>query len=61
MALKSDRLELQTDISFFYNAAATTRGCVVSHGFHSWIRCCYGSGRKSLRKVNLAVPLGNSS
>ena len=31
MALKSDRFELQTDISFFYNAAATTRGCVVSH------------------------------
>ena len=32
MALKSDRYELQTDISFFYNAAATTRGCVVCHG-----------------------------
>tara|TARA_B100001094_G_scaffold251769_2_gene249658 strand:+ start:129 stop:587 length:459 start_codon:yes stop_codon:yes gene_type:complete len=31
MALKSDRYELQTDISFFYNAAATTRGCVVCH------------------------------
>tara|TARA_B100001559_G_scaffold259870_1_gene224572 strand:- start:5146 stop:5601 length:456 start_codon:yes stop_codon:yes gene_type:complete len=31
MALKSDRYELQTDISFFYNAAATTRGCVVAH------------------------------
>lgn len=31
MALKPDRYELQTDISFFYNAAATTRGCVVAH------------------------------
>ena len=29
MALKSDRNELQTDISFFMNEAAT-RGCVVS-------------------------------
>lgn len=31
MALKSDRYEFQTDISFFYNAAATARGCLVAH------------------------------
>ncbi len=31
MALKSDRYELQTDISFFYNAGTATRGGVVSH------------------------------
>jgi hypothetical protein len=31
MALKSDRLELQTDISFFYNDGAVTRGGVVVH------------------------------
>ena len=31
MALKSDRYELQTDISFFYNAGTATRGCVVVH------------------------------
>ena len=32
MALKSDRYELQTDISFFYNAGVATRGGVVVHG-----------------------------
>ena len=32
MALKSDRYELQTDISFFYNAGTATRGGVVVHG-----------------------------
>jgi hypothetical protein len=31
MALKADRYELQTDISFFYNAEAVTRGGVVVH------------------------------
>lgn len=31
MALKADRYELQTDISFFYNAGTATRGGVVCH------------------------------
>ncbi len=31
MALKADRHELQTDISFFYDAAVATRGGVVCH------------------------------
>ena len=31
MALKADRYELQTDISFFYNNGAATRGGVVVH------------------------------
>ncbi len=31
MALKADRHELQTDISFFYGAAVATRGGVVCH------------------------------
>ena len=31
MALKADRYELQTDISFFYNAGAVSRGGVVVH------------------------------
>lgn len=31
MALKSDRYEFQTDISFFYNAGTATRGGVVIH------------------------------
>ena len=37
MALKSDRYELQTDISFFYNDGTATRGGVVVHD-------TYGSG-----------------
>jgi hypothetical protein len=32
MALKADRYELQTDISFFYDADPVTRGGVVCHG-----------------------------
>jgi hypothetical protein len=31
MALKADRYEFQTDISFFYNAGTATRGGVVIH------------------------------
>ena len=31
MALKADRYELQTDISFFYNEEAVSRGGVVVH------------------------------
>ena len=31
MALKADRYELQTDISFFYNDVATARGGVLCH------------------------------
>ena len=31
MALKADRYEFQTDISFFYNAGTATRGGVVVH------------------------------
>ena len=31
MALKADRYELQTDISFFYNDSAVSRGGVVVH------------------------------
>ncbi len=32
MALKADREELQTDMSFFYNAGTATRGGAVCHG-----------------------------
>ena len=31
MALKADRYELQTDISFFYNDSAVSRGGIVVH------------------------------
>lgn len=46
MALKADRHELQTDISFFYDAGAVTRGGVVCHG-------TAGSGAAMDQGVNL--------
>ena len=49
MALKSDRFELQTDISFFYNAGTATRGAVVCHGATA------GSGAAMDQGVNLAT------
>ena len=55
MALKSDRYELQTDISFFYNAAATTRGCVVCHGGTA------GTGAAMDQGANLCVKSDSSS
>jgi hypothetical protein len=48
MALKSDRYELQTDISFFYNAGVATRGGVVVHG-------TAGSGASMDQGVNLVT------
>jgi hypothetical protein len=47
MALKSDRYELQTDISFFYNDGAVTRGGVVVHDTTA------GSGASMDQGVNL--------
>lgn len=47
MALKSDRYELQTDISFFYNAGVATRGGVVTHDTTA------GSGAAMDQGVNL--------
>lgn len=46
MALKADRYEFQTDISFFYNDAAVTRGGVVIHD-------TAGSGAAMDQGVNL--------
>ena len=58
MALKSDRYELQTDISFFYNEGVATRGGVVVHD-------TAGSGAAMDQGVNLVkydaaggVPVG---
>lgn len=48
MALKSDRYELQTDISFFYNAGTASRGGVVVHG-------TAGSGAAMDQGVNLVT------
>jgi hypothetical protein len=47
MALKSDRYEFQTDISFFYNAGTATRGGVVVHDTTA------GSGASMDQGVNL--------
>jgi hypothetical protein len=46
MALKSDRYEFQTDISFFYNEGVATRGGVVVHD-------TAGSGAAMDQGVNL--------
>lgn len=57
MALKSDRYELQTDISFFYNDGAVTRGGVVVYD-------TAGSGASMDQGVNLVkyattgIPVG---
>lgn len=57
MALKADRYELQTDISFFYNAGTATRGGVVCHD-------TAGSGAAMDQGVNLVkystsgIPVG---
>ena len=55
MALKSDRYELQTDISFFYNATETTRGCVVCHGGTA------GTGAAMDQGANLCAKSDSSS
>lgn len=47
MALKADRYEFQTDISFFYNEGTATRGGVVIHGGTA------GSGASMDQGVNL--------
>lgn len=47
MALKADRYEFQTDISFFYNAGTATRGGVVVHDTTA------GSGAAMDQGVNL--------
>ena len=47
MALKADRYEFQTDISFFYNAGVAERGGVVCHS------TTVGSGAAMDQGVNL--------
>ena len=58
MALKSDRLELQTDISFFYNAGTATRGCVVAHGSTAGSGAAMDQGANLCVKSTSAVPVG---
>ena len=67
MALKADRYELQTDISFFMNAAVATRGGVVVHDSGSAPYTSTGSGAamdqgvalvKEKAVANTDVPVG---
>lgn len=58
MALKSDRYELQTDISFFYNDPATTRGCLVAHGGTAGTGAAMDQGANLCVKSTSAAPLG---
>ncbi len=58
MALKSDRYELQTDISFFYNDSATTRGCLVAHGGTAGTGAAMDQGANLCVKSTTAAPLG---
>ena len=58
MALKSDRFELQTDISFFYNAGTATRGCVVAHGGTAGSGAAMDQGANLAVKSTSAVPIG---
>lgn len=48
MALKADRYEFQTDISFYYNVGTAEKGGVACHG-------TYGSGASMDQGVNLAA------
>ena len=52
MALKADRYELQTDISFFYDDGAVTRGGVVVHDSTA------GSGAAMDQGVNKVIYKG---
>lgn len=57
MALKSDRFELQTDISFFYNAGTATRGCVVVHDT-AGSGAAMDQGVNLVKKATTGVPVG---
>ena len=61
MALKSDRLEAQTDISFFYNAGTATRGGVVVHETASASGAAMDQGFNLVRYKQVAatdIPVG---
>jgi hypothetical protein len=49
MALKADRYEARTDISFFYNQGAVTRGGVVVHGSTAGSGASMDQGRNLCR------------
>ena len=58
MALKSDRYELQTDISFFYNDGTATRGCVVVHDSTAGSGAAMDQGVNLVKKATSGNPVG---
>jgi len=58
MALKSDRYELQTDISFFYNDGTATRGGVVSHDTTAGSGASMDQGVNLVKYSTTGVPVG---
>jgi hypothetical protein len=58
MALKSDRYELQTDISFFYNAGTATRGGVLCHDTTAGSGAAMDQGVNLVKYATSGVPVG---
>lgn len=58
MALKSDRYELQTDISFFYNDGVATRGGVVCHDTTAGTGAGMDQGTNLVKYSTSGVPVG---
>jgi hypothetical protein len=58
MALKTDRYELQTDISYFYNAGTATRGGVVRHDVTAGTGAAMDQGVNLVKYSTSGVPVG---
>lgn len=58
MALKTDRYELQTDISYFYNAGTATRGGVVRHDVTAGVGASMDQGVNLVKYSTSGVPVG---
>ena len=58
MALKSDRYELQTDISFFYNDGTATRGGVVCHELTAGSGASMDQGVNLVKYSSSGIPVG---
>jgi hypothetical protein len=58
MALKSDRYELQTDISFFYNDGTAIRGCAVVHDSTAGSGAAMDQGVNLVKKATSGNPVG---
>lgn len=58
MALKADRYELQTDISFFYNDVAKSRGGVLVHDSTTASGAAMDQGVNLVKKHTSGTPVG---